>query len=135
VRWMLTGLGAILLLSGIASRGIANDHAPVTARIVLQNVATAGLRHHDAKEVWAELRVGDSISLVREQNNAHDPDAVRVDWKGRVMGYLPRDANRFIARLLDRGNDIRAHISLIDKYRNHRRKLEIEIFSAVAVKR
>lgn len=102
-----------------------------TSRIVLQNVLAAGLRHHEAKSIWEELKVGDPITLVREANNPVDPDAVRIDWKGHVLGYLPRSANQFAARQLDRGSKLQARIKAIDKYRNHRRKLEIEIFAAL----
>jgi hypothetical protein len=96
---------------------------------LLQSVLTAGLRHHDAKAVWESLRVGDSVSLVREATNPHDSNAVRVDWRDKVLGYLPKTENSFVARQLDRGNQLEARIVTLGKYRNHRRNLEIEIFA------
>lgn len=119
---------ALLLSLAPAVRG---EGGTVSARIVLQNALTAGLRHHEADSIWDQLEVGHPITLVREAGNPHDSDAVRVDWNGRVLGYLPRAQNRFVARQMDRGSDLRARIVTKDKYRNHRRKLEIEIFALV----
>jgi HIRAN domain len=117
----------VLLLCVLAAPAGAQERA--NARISLQSVLTAGLRHHDAKAVWEELKVGDPLSLVREAANPHDGNAVRVDWKDKVLGYLPKTENGFVARQLDRGNRLEARIAALGKYRNHRRKLEIEIYA------
>ncbi|MFN0316167.1 MAG: HIRAN domain-containing protein [Burkholderiales bacterium] len=117
----------LLLLCIIAAPAAAQERA--NARITLQSVLTAGLRHHDAKAVWDELKVGDPLLLVREASNPHDGNAVRVDWKDKVLGYLPKTENGFVARQLDRGNRLEARIAALGKFRNHRRKLEIEIYA------
>lgn len=98
------------------------------ARLVLQSSLAAGLRHHQAKAVWDHLRVGDDLNLVREPHNPHDPNAVRIEWQGHMLGYLPRTDNEAVARQLDRGNKLRARIERIGKYRNHRRLLELAIY-------
>ncbi len=115
------------LLCILAAPAVAQDRS--SARILLQSTLTAGLRHHDAKAVWESLHVGDPLTLVREASNPHDGNAVRVDWKDKTLGYLPRTQNTFVARQLDRGNRLEARITALGKYRNHRRKLEIEIFA------
>lgn len=107
----------------------AQDPPSVRARIVLHSTLASGLRHHDAKQVWEELKVGDGLQLVREPNNPYDGNAVRVVWNGRVLGYLPRTENGDIARQLDRGNALHARIASMGKYRNHRKRLGIEIYS------
>lgn len=99
------------------------------ARVMVQTTLTAGLAHHEAKAVWDELQEGAAIELVREADNPHDPHAVRVDWSGHVLGYLPQADNLDIARQLDRGQSLKARILKRAKYRNHRRKLEIEIYA------
>lgn len=102
--------------------------AETTTEIVVQSSLTAGLAHHDAKSVWAALRVGDTLELVRERDNAHDPNAVRVAWRNRTLGYVPRAENEAVARQLDRGGRLLARIASMGQYRNHRRKLSVEIF-------
>jgi hypothetical protein len=116
-------LGAALLLATLPSLA-----AEVASEIVVHTALAAGLRHHDAKAVWDWMKAGDELTLVRERDNPHDPNAVRVDWNGRVLGYLPRADNASVARQLDRGNPLRARIARLGKYRNHRLKLEIDVY-------
>jgi len=106
--------------------GGAPDSA--SSEIVVQISLTAGLRYHDAKAIWDEMKVGDALTLVREPANPYDSNAVRVDWNGHQLGYIPRAENEAIARQMDRGNRLQARIPSLTKYRNHRRKLEFEVF-------
>lgn len=126
----LAVVGAVALTS-LAGPASADTAPPPRARVLIQTTLTAGLAHHDAKAVWTELAEGDALDLVRESGNAHDPDAVRVEWRGRVLGYLPRGDNSDVARQLDRGQALAATIRSIAKYRNHRRKLVIDIHAAL----
>ena len=89
---------------------------------------TAGLRYHEAKAVWDRMKVGDALTLVREPDNPYDVNAVRVDWNGHQLGYIPRAENEAVARQIDRGNKLAARITKLTTYRNHRRKLEVEVF-------
>jgi hypothetical protein len=107
---------------------VAGQQAGTRARALVQVSLAAGLAHHEAKAVWDRLRVGDPLTLVREPANAHDPNAVRIDWNGHVLGYLPRVETADVARQMDRGQPLQARIAGIAKYRNHRRKLQLEIY-------
>jgi hypothetical protein len=106
----------------------ASVRAGDTAEILVQVSLTAGLRYHDAKAVWDELQVGDRLALVREPDNPYDANAVRVEWNGHKLGYIPRTENQAVARQIDRGNPLQARITKLTYYRNHRRKLELEVF-------
>jgi hypothetical protein len=99
-----------------------------SSEIVVQVSLTAGLRYHEAKAVWDQMKAGDALTLVREPQNPHDSNAVRVEWNGHQLGYIPRTENAAVARQMDRGNRLAARISKLTLYRNHRRKLEIEVF-------
>jgi hypothetical protein len=99
-----------------------------SSEIVVQVSLTAGLRYHDAKVVWDQMKVGDTLTLVREPGNPHDGNAVRVEWNGHQLGYIPRAENAAVARQMDRGNRLAARITKLTTYRNHRRKLEVEVF-------
>jgi len=98
------------------------------AEILVQVSLTAGLRYHEAKAVWDQMQTGDALSLVREPGNPYDAHAVRVDWQGHKLGYIPRTENQAVARQMDRGNRLEARITRLIQYRNHRRKLEFEVF-------
>ena len=121
-RALATGFALLCCLAGTARAG------EIAAEILVHSTLTAGLRHHDAKAVWEQLKPGDEVALVRELSNPHDPNAVRVEWSGHLLGYLPRTDNAAVARQLDRGNPLKGRIARVSKYRNHRLKLELEVY-------
>jgi hypothetical protein len=120
-------LAAAVVVAGCALVPIA-DAADGAAEILVQISMTAGLRYHEAKAVWDEMQVGDALTLVREPANPYDARAVRVEWHGHKLGYLPRAENEAVARQMDRGNPLQARLVKLTYYRNHRRKLEVEVF-------
>src|SRR5689334_12634047 len=120
---MCTLVGA--LLTGVLPAGAEERSA---AEIVVQVSLTAGLRYHDAKAVWDRMKEGEPLSLVREPENPYDANAVRVDWNGHPLGYIPRTENAAVARQMDRGNRLQARITKLTRYRNNHRKLEFEVF-------
>jgi hypothetical protein len=88
----------------------------------------AGFQFHEGKHLWKALKVGDALTLVREPDNPHDPRAVRVDWNGHVLGYVPRAENEAVARQLDRGNRLEARIVRLNKSRDPWKRVEFEVF-------
>jgi len=90
-----------------------NEQPP--APEVLLTTFIAGYQYHAGPSLEEELRVGEPLTLVREPENPHDPFAVRLDWQGRNLGYLPRNENAEIARLLDAGEALVASIAGIDR--------------------
>jgi glycine cleavage system regulatory protein len=97
-------------------------------RFLVQRSPLAGFRHHEAAAVWSELAVGDRLDLVREPANPHDADAVRVEWRGRMLGYVPRAQNQALAWAMDRGEPVTARIASLRIAANSRRILEFEVF-------
>lgn len=115
------------LLSLLAVTALAAAQA-TTARIVIQDSPLAGFKYYDGKELWGELRVGDALRLVREPANPHDANAIRVEWKERMLGYVPRRDNTHLARQMDRGAAIEARITELKSRPNGRHSLSYEIF-------
>jgi hypothetical protein len=112
------GLGFVLAAAAYAQ----------SVRMLVQSSPLAGFRYHDAKAVWPELVVGDRLDLVREPANAYDANAVRVEWRGRKLGYVPRAENAALAWAMDRGEQVTARISALREHRNPRRRIEFEVF-------
>jgi hypothetical protein len=73
------------------------------------------------------MSMGDRVELVREPDNPHDPNAIRVEWRGRKLGYLPRRDNPAVARQLDRGATLEARIARLTQNRNRSVRLELEV--------
>ena len=74
------------------------------------------------------MRVGDSLQLVREPGNIHDVNAVRVQWQGHIIGYVPRNESETLARQFDFGNRLRGRITRLSKHRDPNRRVEMEIY-------
>lgn len=101
---------------------------PATAaRLVIQRSPLAGFTHHAASALWAELREGDALQLEHEPGNSHDAQAVKVLWRGQMLGYLPRTDNGALARALHQGLTLEARISRLREHPDPRRRIEVEI--------
>jgi hypothetical protein len=108
-----------------AHEALAQD---MLSRIVVQSSPLAGFRHYEAPNLWGEVRTGDELTLVREPDNPHDRNAVRVEWRSFKLGYVPRAQNEAVARLLDRGTRLVARVSKLRHTRAPNRRIEFEIF-------
>src|SRR5262245_24472540 len=97
-------------------------------RLLVQSSPLAGFSYGEAAGVWPQLRVGDALELVRESDNPHDANAVRVEWRGRKLGYVPRAENAALAWAMDRGEALRARVSRLAEHRNPRRRIEFEVY-------
>lgn len=119
LKWLsLLPLAIALPLQGAAQ----------SVKIVVQDSTLAGFRFHAAPTVWEEMKVGDPLSLVREAGNAHDTNAIRVEWHGRKLGYVPRGENAALAREMDRGARIGARIARLDRHLQPWRRIRFEVF-------
>lgn len=98
-------------------------------RMRVQTVTLAGVGYHQGGDVWPLLHEGDALTLVREADNKHDPLAVRVDWQGHVLGYVPREQSGPIATAMDRGTRLSAHIAKLREHPNPRERILIEVFA------
>ena len=72
-------------------------------RIFIYDAFVRGFRHHQGPEVLPRIKDHDDLDLVREYDNAHDPDAVAIYWEGHKLGYLPMGENPVLANLIDQG--------------------------------
>jgi hypothetical protein len=101
--------------------------AEVEARMVLGTLPVAGFQYYAGKRVWDELKVGDVLTLVREPDNPHDPRAIRVEWRGEKMGYVPHAGNETLARMLDRGVRLSGRITHLQPGRSHWQRILFEV--------
>ena len=102
--------------------------AQPATRILIQSSPVAGFQFHKGKRLWDQLKVGDALTLVREPGNPHDAHAVRVEWNGYMLGYVPRAENDAVARQLDRGNRLEARVVRLTKHRDPWKRIEFEVF-------
>ena len=108
--------------------------AQVTAHILLQDSPLAGFQYHAGKALWPQMQVGDALTLIREPDNPHDARAVRVEWQGHKIGYVPRRENADVARFMDGGQMLVARISRLADVRDPWSRVRFEILSPVRPK-
>ena len=106
-------------------------HAQVAAHILLQDSPLAGFQYHAGKTLWPQMQVGDALTLVREPGNVHDARAVRVEWRGHKIGYVPRRENADVARLMDGGQLLEARIVRLAEVRDPWARVRFEILIPV----
>jgi len=102
-------------------------HAQVAAHILLQDSPLAGFQYHAGKTLWPQMRVGDGLTLIRERDNPHDAKAVRVEWQGHKIGYVPRRENADVARFMDGGQALTARIARLAEVRDPWSRVRFEI--------
>jgi hypothetical protein len=113
----------------IAAMPLATPLRAQQVRLLVQSSPLAGYNYHQAASVFADMRPGDALALVREPANPHDTNAIRVDWNGRTLGYVPRTRNSALAAALDEGAPITARVSRLQSNRNPRLRVEFEVYA------
>jgi hypothetical protein len=106
-------------------------HAQVTSHILLQDSPLAGFQYHAGKTLWPQMQVGDALTLIREPDNPHDAKAVRVEWQGHKIGYVPRRENADVARFMDGGQKLVARISRLAEVRDPWSRVRFEVLIPV----
>lgn len=119
-------------LIGLAALPAAAVAKELTARrFLIQQCPLAGFQYHEGEALWSQLSAGNRLELVREPANPFDANAIRIDWNGRKLGYIPRIQNQASARLLDEGTRLEARISRLEKYGNPWARMEVEVWLVV----
>ncbi len=101
------------------------------ARILIQSSPLAGSQYYALGDHWHAMRVGDVLTLIRETDNRHDRNAIRVEWRGHKLGYVPRTENRAIAAAMDMGDPLDARISRLTEHPDPWRRVEFEVFAGL----
>jgi hypothetical protein len=95
--------------------------------IILQTSPLAGFQYHAGRALFPLMQVGDRLHLYREPDNPHDPKAVRVEWRGAMIGYAPRADNVDLARLMDGGTRVQGRILHLQKSRDPWKRVLFEV--------
>lgn len=99
-----------------------------TVKILVQSSPLAGSQYYAVSEVWPQIKPGDRLTLTREPDNRHDRNAIRVDWNGRQLGYVPRAENRAVAAALDRGEKLEVRVSKLREGHDPWQRVEFEVY-------
>jgi hypothetical protein len=105
----------------------ATPAAAESVKVLVQSSPLAGFQFYAGRALWDEMKAGDVLALVREPDNRHDANAVRVEWRGRRLGYLPRRENRAVAAEMDRGGRVEARIARLQRHRDPWQRILVDV--------
>lgn len=101
------------LVSLVQGHELGDIIKPLIKEIHLFDSYVAGTTHLEDKSVLESIKVGDMLSLQRE-NNKFDSNAILIlNEDGKKLGYVPEKDNIIFARLMDAGKLLKAKISKI----------------------
>ena len=126
MRWYAKIIAALVVATA------ANIAAPQgEIRLLVQSSPLAGFRYYAAEARWQEMKEGQALALIREPDNVHDSNAIRVEWRGEKLGYLPRRENKAVAAAMDAGDKIDARIAKLREHRDPWQRVLIDVFVAL----
>ena len=96
---------------------------------IAKRIPIAGLRYYRAGELAEWIRCGDTLDLVPEVDNPHDPNAIMVLWHHNKIGYVPGDQARRLQGLLGRRLSVKGRVVTICPERGASRWLECDIYT------
>ena len=102
---------------------------PFSKEIFLIEVHIAGTTHVDNIELLEpKLVEGTEVRFFREPENPYDNKAIVVkDKDGNKLGYIPRDKNEIISRLMDAGKLVYGKVKTKEKIDDWV-KIEMEVY-------
>ncbi len=114
---IITGL---VTATGIAPHVRSEAHR-VNRSTLLQTSPVAGFQYYQGEGLWPQLQ------LHRAADNHYDKQAIRIDWQGHQLGYLPHYDNTTISQILDRSEKLSAQISHLQKDSSPWQRVQLNI--------
>lgn len=103
------------LVSKAAEGGIGELLKPLSQEIHLFDSYVAGTSHLADQSVLDEIKEGDMLFLVREDNKFDSNAIMLFSPAKKKVGYVPEKDNVVFARLMDAGKKLSAKITRIEK--------------------
>ena len=101
------------LVSVMQKQGLDSVIKPLSQEIHLFDSYVAGTTHLKDKTVLEGIKIGDELSLQREDNKFDSNAILILNCEKKKLGYVPEKDNIVFARLMDAGKLLKAKISTI----------------------
>lgn len=106
-RLFLGGTSAVIGGALIAQTGNK------TREVRLCSPYVAGFQFYKGEEIESRFKENDTLLLRRQPDNKYDRYAIEVIHGGVKIGYIPRDENRVVARMIDQNIEVKGRIAKI----------------------
>jgi len=109
--------------------GLSGIGKPFAKQIYLVSASIAGAYFvENIYDLLEEIKIGAKLRFVREPDNKYDELAILVkDQNNNKLGYVPREKNPILARLMDAGKLIYGTVKSVNNDDNYI-NIEMEIF-------
>ncbi|MET3558775.1 hypothetical protein ABID29_001903 [Streptococcus rupicaprae] len=89
----------------------------------------AAFNYYDGLEVVDQLKPGTYVDLLAEPTNPYDSEAVAIFYQGKKLGYIPKDRNTLISRMLyyGHGDILEARVQMVDLTVHPERQLRVVV--------
>jgi len=118
---LVSGTSIFLLGRRIGNKVVEKKEIRLTSKYI------AGFQFYRGVDIEKQLKENDGLILKREPENRHDCYAVEVYHGEEKLGYLPREENRVVARMMDQKINVKGRITKInpDSPLWHRVKMKV----------
>ncbi len=113
------------LLAALSKGGISLDVFP--QEILVLECLIAGTSFRNLDKVKDELKETAKLEMKRESNNEYDNLAIALWFQDTKVGYIPKEKNEVLARLMDAGKLFYSTLQAKEMEGNWL-KLEIKVF-------
>ncbi len=79
---------------------------------LLNQFSVAGFQFYEGDSLLPQMKTGDSLNLINDYENEHDYYAVRIEYKNKMIGHVPRSDNKHLFRMLKQ--DLNLHCEIIE---------------------
>ena len=116
------------LLEMMGSR-LPNSLQPFSREIFLLDIVVAGTTHCEhIDEVFPQLEKGLVLRMQRHPENEHDENAIAIYYEKVRIGWVPRELNLIISRLMDAGKAFFCRIENVELVNEYWVKIEAKIY-------
>ncbi len=116
------------MVSVVQGNELGDIIKPLIREIHLFDSYVAGTTHLEDKSVLDELRVGDMLTLQREENKFDSNAIIIMTADKKKLGYVPEKDNIIFARLMDAGKLLKAKITKIQNKGDYFKQVNVGIY-------
>ena len=108
---------------------LPNSLQPFSREIFLLDIVVAGTTHcEQIYEVFPHLEKGQVLRMQRHPENKFDENAIAIYYEKVKIGWMPRELNLIISRLMDAGKAFFCRIENVELVEEYWVKIEAKIY-------
>lgn len=90
----------------------------------------AGFQRYDGMMVVHDIAAGDFLNMVPEPDNPYDPDAIKLEFNGTKIGYVPKEKNGLAALFAFYGHEdvFECRVTQVDPQAEPWKQVRVSLF-------